>query len=206
MQDLKTLLSLSARYHSHLCPRQVLGVRMGLAGGSAFGISVPRNDKRLLVITETDGCFTDGVAVATGCTVGHRTMRVEDYGKIAATFILTKMGRSIRLAPKPNIRVKALSYASTRNSDYNAQLEGYQRMPVDELFSIEEVKLTTPVQTILSRAGIRVSCDQCGEEIINEREIKIDGSILCRGCTGPAYYQFAERSESYEDVLAKSRC
>jgi formylmethanofuran dehydrogenase subunit E len=178
---------------------------MGLAGGSALGIAIPRNDKRLLVITETDGCFTDGVAVATGCTVGHRSMRVEDYGKIAATFILTRKGRAVRLAPKPNIRVNAHSYAPTRNRDYFAQLEGYQRMPVEELFSIQEVQLTTPVQTIISRAGIRVNCDQCGEEIINEREVKIDGSILCRGCTGPAYYQLAERSQPLEDLLAALR-
>jgi formylmethanofuran dehydrogenase subunit E len=68
----------SAARHSHLCPRQVLGVRIGLVGAAALGIDAPRLDKRLLVILETDGCFADGVEVTTGCSVGHRTLRVED--------------------------------------------------------------------------------------------------------------------------------
>ncbi len=34
---------------------------MGLAGASALGLDVPRSDKGLLVILETDGCFADGI-------------------------------------------------------------------------------------------------------------------------------------------------
>ncbi|MCZ7672117.1 MAG: formylmethanofuran dehydrogenase subunit E family protein [Chloroflexi bacterium] len=36
---------------------------------------------------ETDGCGADGVAVAADCHVGRRTLRVVDYGKMAATFV-----------------------------------------------------------------------------------------------------------------------
>ena len=39
--DLSALLQKSASEHSHLCPRQVLGVRMGLAGLAALGVRVP---------------------------------------------------------------------------------------------------------------------------------------------------------------------
>ncbi len=58
----------------------------------------PRKDKRLLVIVESDGCFVDGVSVTTGCTVGHRTLRVEDYGKVAATFVDVSSERALRVA------------------------------------------------------------------------------------------------------------
>ena len=34
--SLKYILDQSAARHSHLCPRQVLGARIGLAGASAF--------------------------------------------------------------------------------------------------------------------------------------------------------------------------
>ena len=100
MADLAQILQIAAARHKHLCPRQVLGARIGLAGGIALDLPLPRQDKRLLVIIETDGCFADGIEVATGCTVGHRTLRVEDYGKIAATFIDVKTEQAVR----PSIR------------------------------------------------------------------------------------------------------
>ncbi len=92
------LLEKSTQHHDHLCPRQILGVRIGLAGMKALGFSEPPIEKQLLVISETDGCFVDGVIAATDCTVGHRTLRVEDYGKVAVTFVDTKSGRTIRVA------------------------------------------------------------------------------------------------------------
>ncbi|MBS1250193.1 MAG: hypothetical protein MAG431_01783 [Chloroflexi bacterium] len=192
MSELQTLLEISASRHSHLCPRQVIGVRLAQAGAAALGIEVPQKKKRLLIIVETDGCFADGVEVVTGCTVGHRTLRVEDYGKIGATFIDTKTGRALRVAPRLDVRQKAYDYAPHQKKRYFAQLEGYQAMPMEELLFIQEVRLTTPVDEIVSRAGVRVNCDICGEEVINEREICQDDRLLCKACCGEAYYQAQE--------------
>lgn len=189
MLDLQALLHLSASHHTHLCPRQVLGVRMGMFAGDLLELPLPQTKKRLLAIVETDGCFADGVEAATGCTVGHRTLRVEDYGKIAAVFVDTQKGRAIRLAPRLDVRERARLYAPEETRHYFAQLEGYQLMPADELFTIQEVTLTTPVESLVSRAGVRVNCAMCGEEIINEREIVRGKMILCRACAMPSYYQ-----------------
>jgi len=201
MSTLNDLLAKSSARHSHLCPRQVLGVRMALAGAEAIGLDVPRADKRMLVIVETDGCFADGIEVTTGCTVGHRTLRVEDYGKIAATFIHVKDGRAVRLAPYPDARQRAYHYAPGQKRHYFAQLEGYQVMPAQELFMIQEVELTTPIKAIISRAGVRVNCDLCGEEIINQRETANDGMILCRSCALPGYYRLAPSPQPKPVVL-----
>ncbi len=189
MTDLRTLLHLSSSHHTHLCPRQVLGVRMGMFAGEILDLNLPQTKKRLLAILETDGCFAEGVEIATGCTVGHRTLRVEDYGKIAAVFVDTQTARAIRLAPRLDVRERACLYAPQETRHYFAQLEGYQRMPADELFTIQEVALTTPVESLVSRAGVRVNCALCGEEIINEREIVREGAILCHACAAPSYYQ-----------------
>lgn len=192
MSDLQTLLEISASRHTHLCPRQVIGIRLGLAGAAALEIEVPQKKKRLLTIVESDGCFADGVEVATGCTVGHRTLRLEDFGKIAATFIDTKTGRAVRVAPHLDVRQKAYDYAPHQKKRYFAQLDGYQVMPIEELVFIEEVQLNTPISEIVSRAGVRVNCEMCGEEIINEREVCQDDRLLCKGCCGQAYYQILE--------------
>jgi formylmethanofuran dehydrogenase subunit E len=188
MIDIKGLLEKSAARHTHLCPRQVLGARIGLAGASALGLALPRRDKRLLVILETDGCFADGVEVATSCTIGHRTLRIEDYGKIAATFVDVETERTLRIAPQPDLRHRAFAYADGESRHYFAQLQAYQSMPDDELLNIQPVYLNTPIQDIVSRAGIRVNCEICGEEIINEREVILHGRVLCLACGWGGYY------------------
>jgi len=189
MNNLQTILDLSSSWHKHLCPRQVLGARIGLAGAAALGLEVPRQDKRLLAIVETDGCFTSGLEAATGCSVRHRTLRVADYGKVAATFVDVKTGTAVRVAPRLDVRQKALAYAPEEKKHYFAQLVGYQRMPKQALLTIQPVHLTTPIVEIVSRAGVRVNCAACGEEIINEREVERDGRVYCQGCAGSAYYE-----------------
>ncbi len=189
---LPALLQASAERHHHLCPRQVLGVRMGLLGGRVLGLEVPQAGKRLLAIVETDGCLTSGISAATNCWVNHRTMRIEDYGKVAATFVDSLDGRAIRVAPRPTARVRAVELVPEAPNRWEAMLLGYQRLADDDLLSIQAVTLTKPVGDLISHAGHRVSCAVCGEEIINEREVVRGGEILCQACAGPAYYQVTE--------------
>lgn len=196
MEPLDTLLKKSAELHSHLCPRQVLGVRMGMFAGKLLDVELPQTEKRVLAIVETDGCFSDGVAVAANCWVGRRTMRVEDYGKSAATFVDTHTDRALRISPRPEGRELAERYAPEADNRWEAMLLGYQRMPDEELLQWEEVTLKTPVGQIISRPGLRVNCARCGEEIINEREVDVDGQLLCCACAGNGYYAAAVRPPS----------
>jgi formylmethanofuran dehydrogenase subunit E len=162
---------------------------MGLAAGRWLGLDVPQSDKRLLTLVETDGCLIDGLAVATGCHVGRRSMVVYDFGKVAATFIDTQSGRAVRIVPSRLSRKLAKSYAPEAESRWHAYLLGYQRMPDEELLTIQEVFLDISLAEILSKDGYRVNCDICGEEIINEREVRREGLTLCRPCAGERYYR-----------------
>lgn len=186
---LEELLGQAAALHHHLCPRQVLGVRMGMLAAELLGITLPQQDKRLLAIVETDGCFSDGVAVATNCWVGRRTLRVVDFGKVAATFVDTHLGAAWRIAPHPEARTRAGSYAPQARSTWQAMLVGYQRMPAVELLVWRPVRLAVPVAEIVSRPGLRAHCARCGEEIVNGRERIVDGVSLCRACAGEDYLQ-----------------
>jgi len=186
---LTNLLKESSARHDHLCPRQVLGVRMGLAGLAAIGLEAPMPHKAALVIIETDGCFADGVEVATGATVGHRTLRVKDFGKIAAVFANVQTGQAVRLAPQLDIRERARLVAPQLKSRYYAQLKGYQVMPDAELFTLEGVLLEPPLVAIISRSGLRTKCDRCGEEIINARQMIVGKENLCAVCAGAGYYR-----------------
>lgn len=202
-KTLQELLDASAADHSHLCPRQVIGVRMGILAADIFDLDLPQTKKRLLAIVESDGCFADGIAAATGATVGHRTMRVEDYGKIAAVFVDTKTNKVVRIAPALDVRERAKAYApegETRH--YFAQLHGYQIMPLDEMFFSEDVILHASIKEIVSRPGVRTNCDSCGEEIINEREVNHESLRLCLTCAGHTYYQVAPVEVQFSRALA----
>lgn len=186
--NIQPLLEKSSREHSHLCPRQILGVRMGLCGLNTLQLEPNRGGKRLLIISETDGCFVDGLSAATDCTVGHRTLRVEDYGKIAATFVDVKTGRAVRVAPMLDIRERAYTYAFGESRHYFAQMQAYQIMPNDEMFTATAVILAASIEDIISRPGVRINCDVCGEEIMNEREVHQNGLALCYSCAHGGYY------------------
>ena len=187
--DLKPFLDLASHDHKHLCPRQVLGVRIGLKGMSVLGLDDTSARKNLLVISETDGCFIDGIIAVTKSSVGHRTLRMEDYGKIAATFADTKTGQTVRIAPQLNVRERAWDYAPGETRHYFAQLQAYQAMPDDELLTVQPVKLNPSLEALISKAGVRVNCAHCGEEIINQREVLRDGNLYCVACAQTAYYQ-----------------
>ncbi len=203
MKSLASLLSEAIELHPDLCPRQVLGVRMGMYAAALLDLDLPQMDKRLLTIVETDGCFLDGITVSTGCRVGRRSMRIEDYGKAAATFIDTVTGKAVRIAPTRASRQLALEYAPEAEDKWHAMLIGYQRIPDAALFSYQFVHLAVSIDQLISRPGRRVNCQECGEEIINEREVLVDGQILCKSCAGDSYYTGgAEQSDSSNTPLS----
>lgn len=203
MASLEELLSESARHHHRICPRQVLGVRMGMLAASFLDFDLPQSDKRLLAIAETDGCFVDGLSVATGCSVGRRTLRVEDFGKTAATFVDTRTERAVRIAPRSNVRELAWEYSPSARNKWEAQLIGYQKIPDELLLDWRWVELVISVKQTIGQAGKRTACEICGEEIINQREVIREGMVLCKSCAGESYFWFAESSlQNWRSPLA----
>ncbi len=192
MSALQAFIDQTTTLHNHLCPRQVLGIRMGMYAAELLNLSLPQADKRLYTFVETDGCFADGVAVATGCWLGHRTMRLMDYGKVAATFVDTQTECAFRIWPQADARQAAVRFAPSDNGHWQSQLEAYQTMPTDLLLCAAEVHLNVSMQALISRPGIRETCAICGEEILNERQVVVNGQNLCQSCADGGYYQITE--------------
>jgi len=207
MDRMQHLLAESSALHRHLCPRQVLGVRMGMLAAELLQLELPQSDRRLLSLVETDGCFADGVAVATNCWVGRRTLRVLDYGKTAATFVDTLTGQAIRIHPHPRARSMARGFAPEAGDRWQGYLLGYQRMPSHLLLVDQRVILQQSLERLLSRPSARAVCQICGEEIINERELLHEGSILCRPCAGEGYYRLEAPSmaQTVQPAISQGR-
>ena len=189
------LLEQSAARHDHLCPRQILGVRMGLLAAKILHLDLPQSDKRLYTIVETDGCGMDGIAVATGCSPGRRSMRILDYGKMAATFIDTKTREAVRLSPHPQTRLLWDQYAPDAPDRWHGYLQAYQVMPDEVLLIALPVKFNFSLEKTISLPDQRAICEACDEEIINQRQIVADGHVLCQSCAGQSYYSYQGRPE-----------
>ena len=187
-QELLECLERASTGHRRLCPRQVLGVRMGMLAGELLGLSLPQQDKRLYTFVETDGCTVDGIGAATGCAVGRRTMRIVDFGKVAATFVDTLTGEAIRMRPHPLARERARASVSPSLDGWHAMLAGYRDLPATEILLVQPVTLRVSMAAIIGRPGLRVPCAACGEEIMNAREVVVDERVLCRSCAGANYF------------------
>lgn len=180
------LVAEAAQFHGHLCPGVVLGVRMTLAGCAALGMACPRDaGKRLVVIVEIDRCATDAIQALTGVSLGKRTLKHLDFGKMAATFVDTAARTAVRVAARDQARAEAGAWAPGEPDPRRAQLVAYQLMPEDTLLRVEPVAI---LPGLLDRRRSRVTCELCGEDVSYQRELQMGGRLLCRACAGEAYY------------------
>lgn len=188
--DFELLLQESVNLHGHLCPGQVLGVRMAMVGLSSIGIDDPRGKdrKNLFVFVEMDRCATDAVQSVTGCSLGKRTMKFLDYGKMAATFLNVLTGKAVRVVALDSARHKAEKLFPLIEDKYAAQLEAYKVMPDEALFETADVSVEIKPEDLPGRPLSRVQCSMCGEYIQDMREVYRDGKALCRPCSGESYY------------------
>ncbi|RTR30681.1 FmdE family protein [Deinococcus radiophilus] len=193
---LDTALQQSAALHGHLCPRQILGARSAVLAGDLLGLDFPRTDKRVLVLAETDGCYADGVSAASGCWLGRRTLRLMDYGRVAATFVDTRTGRALRVWPRTDLRERVRAQKPPDQKRYQAYLDAYRHWSDAELLRAAEVELDFDLAALISQAGAREVCSHCGEEVLNERWSVRQGRVLCPACLGGAYYRPTSRQDN----------
>lgn len=188
--DFERLLEESVRIHGHLCPGQVLGVKMSILGLRGIAISDPKGQDRksIIVFVEMDRCATDAVQSVTGCSLGHRTMKFMDYGKMAATYMNLKTGKAMRIVAREDSRDKAKGHFPEIENKYAAQLEAYKVMSDEELFDVMEVAVKLRPEDMPGRPMRRVQCDSCGEHVQDMREVCQDGKVLCVPCAKGGYY------------------
>jgi formylmethanofuran dehydrogenase subunit E len=197
-QGFEELLDESVKTHGHLCPGQVLGVRMSMAGLRGVGITDPKGKdrKNLLVYVEMDRCATDAVQSVTGCTLGKRSMKFLDYGKMAATFVNLTTGNAVRLVAREEARTRAAELFPGMEDKYKAQLEAYKVMAEEELFDMMDVEVTVRPEDMPGRPLRRVRCERCGEYVQDMREVYEEGMTVCRACAEGVYYVVKKRFSS----------
>ncbi len=197
--ELDRALREAEAFHGHLCPGQVLGVRLAMVGVKAIGIENPTRSKKLITWVEIDRCGADAVQTVTGCKPGKRTLKLVDYGKLAATFLNTETGVAVRVAARSDSRARAAELYPHLER-HGAQMAAYRTLPDAELFDVQPVSVELGEFDRPGKPGARVNCTVCGEEVNDHRHIDGDDGPMCRPCASGAYYSVIGR-DSEVDLL-----
>ena len=160
-----------------------------MVGLRAVGIEDPiKERKRLVTYVEIDRCVTDAVALVANCRLGKRALKFYDWGKVAATFVDLQTGRAVRVVAREDSKQRAREMFPELGKEQGQQ-KAYQVMPDNELFALQEVRVTVPAEDLPGYKGPRAVCELCGEGINFRREVMRDGRTLCRACAGTRYYE-----------------
>jgi formylmethanofuran dehydrogenase subunit E len=217
MQDFETLLKGSADAHGHLCPGQVVGVRMAMLGCRLIGLDNPKRQdqiKKLIVYVEMDRCTSDAISYVTGVKLGRRSLKFMDYGIMAATFLNLETGRAYRILSTEEARDLVAVYAPEINEKSVQQLQAYLRMPDSVLFRVQRVQVPMSEFDLPGPTHRKVSCGRCGQVVRDHREVQVDGKTLCKPCAHEAYFKNAQevtwpdmnwRPQQGADLTALSR-
>ncbi|NNL75414.1 MAG: formylmethanofuran dehydrogenase [Desulfobacterales bacterium] len=194
MQNFASLLKSSADAHGHLCPGQVVGVRMAMLGCRLINLDEPTSHnqiKKLIVYIEMDRCTADAVAHVTGVKLGRRSLKFMDYGIMAATFVNLESGKAFRIVSTEEARDLAGYFAPEISEKHAQQLAAYKRMPDNVLFRVQQVKVAINEYDMPGPTRHKAICIQCGQVVRDHREVLKDGHAFCRPCAEKAYFSDA---------------
>jgi formylmethanofuran dehydrogenase subunit E len=200
----EALVEKAGEFHGHICPFLVLGLRASEIALEKLGLARAGEketiSEEVLAIVECNNCFTDGVQVATGCTLGNNSLIYLDTGKNAATIVRRGDWRGVRvyvdseklrekyfkkeaasLFEKVVIKREGTPEDHEKLSRLWAEI-GRSMMNIPESeFKIEELKVKE-----IEKAPIfeSVKCEKCGELAMKTRIEYVEGKAVCLGCLG----------------------
>lgn len=170
-------------YHGHLCSGQITGVRMARLAMKKLGIDDPKSCRDLIVYVECDRCLTDAIGTVTGCKLGRRNLKCMDYGKSAASFLNYRTGEAIRIIRK----------STAHPPDGTDLVEFFNDISDEDMFNVTRVKINFRPEDLPGKPLSAMLCPKCGEEVIDGRQVALDGIAMCKSCAQGAYYTIKEQ-------------
>jgi len=191
MKDFETLLQGAAKAHGHLCPGQVVGVRMAMLGCELIGLDAPSKMpqiKKIIVYVEMDRCATDAISYVTGVKLGRRSLKFIDNGIMAATFVNLETRKAFRIVSTETARDLAQVLMPGIQDPRQQQLEAYKIMDTKDLFTVDEVRVDVPASDMPGPTKFKAVCARCGIIVRDKKEILKNNEILCRPCALGSYF------------------
>lgn len=181
-------------FHGHMCPGLALGIRASEIALKEIG---PHSrDEEMVAVVETDMCGVDAIQFLTGCTFGKGNLIHLDYGKNAFSFYRRSDGSGVRIVAKPELFgqsdpeweeliAKLSSGGLTAEEEQRFQQKKDERThsvlaaDSEKLFDIDRPSKPMPRS---ARIMTSLTCEQCGERVMESRIRKFRGKTLCIPC------------------------
>jgi formylmethanofuran dehydrogenase subunit E len=195
VQTFEDLLVGSVTAHGHLCPGQVVGVRMAMLGLRLLNFAAPPTYpqlKQLIVFVEMDRCTCDAVAFVSNAKLGRRSLKFADYGIMAATFVNLETDKAFRIISTEESRDLAALYAPGEPDQRQQQTTAYKVMPDSVMFRVQEVKVDLSPFDLPGPTRRKATCMKCGQVVRDNREVRRNGFVYCRPCASGAYFTGAQ--------------
>jgi formylmethanofuran dehydrogenase subunit E len=211
--NLKALLNKAAEIHGHYCTFLALGVKATYLAFKELDIMENPGMEELMVITECNNCFIDGIQALSGCTLGNNAMIYKDLGKTAATFWPRAKNKALRIVVKPydeiqstcpeaqemaslfDRRVKKREELSPEENKRFYELStllSFQMLdrPIDEIFKTEWIE---PEKLEYAPIYDSMICSRCGESVMESHVRLREGKPYCLNCCSIEYFMVAGR-------------
>ncbi len=166
--DTELLYQKCVGFHGHSCGGLLIGFRAALCAMERLGITQPSPDEELVCVAENDACGIDAVQALLGCTAGKGNLILRLRGKQAFTFFDKKSGRSFRLV------LKEKGFSSQEDKQ-----KFMREAPAEDIFKIEEARLTLPREARIYRSQ---PCARCGERTAEPWLRVKEEKLLCIDC------------------------
>lgn len=175
-EDLRSAVN----FHGHLCPGLLMGYRAVRAAVDR-GVVKRAEDEEVVAQVENDSCSADAVQALAGCTFGKGNLIFKDHGKQAFTFWNRTQGSGIRVALKvtPSKLLPEAEGAGEPQEVRRKICERLLEVSEEDLFHIGPAVVGPPPP---ARVFTSVSCQACGEPVMETRARLFQGEILCIPC------------------------
>jgi len=141
----ENLIEAAERFHGHLGPFLIVGLKMGLLALRKLGKPGENGQLQATVKTKLKTpytCALDGIQIATQCTIGNRRLKLENVfsSTIAAKFRLENSEREIEVFVKPEfLRELEKKVLGKKASSQEMRRLAWKvaSTPEDEIFIVE---------------------------------------------------------------------
>ncbi len=140
-KEIRKLIESAAKFHGHLGPFLVIGVRMGDMAKRYLGPDY-ESSRGLQASIGTPlctpfSCVIDGIQASTCCTVGNQKLRIgESTKRITASFDVKDSGKTFKISVNPEV-VETLTEEMSKGASVERLALEIADMPEEQLFVLE---------------------------------------------------------------------
>lgn len=181
----------TVHFHGHACCILAVGYRAALLAKAK--LSPAENDEIMAQVGTVD-CSTDALQTVLGCTLGKRTLTVNDCGK--HKFIVAIPGRAVCITLKPGtlthtepdfVELMEKVAAGAASSDEEARFYEWQKPLMQYILSAPAESLFTCKDSVFPPCSVTfsfksVQCSACGEAVFISYAKCRDADFFCPEC------------------------